>query len=52
MLKCLTRKSDPVSKAQSYKLKNRKYKEEYIIAEGGYAYIWKCENLAIKRIFI
>ncbi|CAD8091500.1 unnamed protein product [Paramecium sonneborni] len=52
MLKCLTRKSDPVSKAQSYKLRNRKYREENIIAEGGYAYIWKCENFAIKRILI
>jgi AP2-associated kinase len=52
MFKCLTRKTDPVSKPQSYKLTNRKYKEESLIAEGGFAYIWRCENFAIKRILI
>lgn len=51
-MNCFIKKSDPVMKPQCYKLNTRKYKEEIIIAEGGFAYIWKCENFAIKRILI
>lgn len=52
MFNCFHKKIDPVMRPQNYKLNNRKYKEETIIAEGGFAYIWKCENFAIKRILI
>ncbi|KAM3143497.1 BMP-2-inducible protein kinase [Paramecium bursaria] len=45
---CFKKQQNPL-KAQTYKFKDT-YKEQILISEGGYGYVWKSENYAIKRV--